>query len=58
MNEIKESRWNDASVGRVVLMMKKKERGHWENILAVEMGMKIDGRRTRRRLATCIRGGR
>ena len=30
-----ECRWNDASVGRVVLMMKKKERGHWENIISV-----------------------
>ncbi|KAK8823418.1 hypothetical protein WA577_002338 [Blastocystis sp. JDR] len=29
-----ECHWNDASVGRVVLMMKKKERGHWDNILA------------------------
>ena len=30
-----ECHWNDASVGRVVLMMKKKERSHWENIIAV-----------------------
>lgn len=30
-----ECHWNDASVGRVVLMMKKKERGHWDNIISV-----------------------
>ncbi|KAK8822033.1 hypothetical protein WA538_000130 [Blastocystis sp. DL] len=29
-----ECHWNDASVGRLVLMMKKKERGHWENIIS------------------------
>lgn len=32
-----ECHWNDASVGRLVLMMKKKERGHWENIISVRL---------------------
>ena len=41
-----------------MLMMKKKERGHWENILAVGAGLELDGRRTKRRLAICTLGGR
>lgn len=38
-----ECHWNDASVGRVVLMMKKKERGHWENIISVLFGTVSNG---------------
>ena len=40
-----ECHWNDASVGRVVLMMKKKERGHWENIISVLFGTVSNGQK-------------
>ena len=63
-----ECHWNDASVGRVVLMMKKKERSHWENIIAVRfihsyfylsyfLSSIVMGRRMRKFLATCTLGG-
>ena len=40
-----ECHWNDASVGRLVLMMKKKERGHWENIISVGRWSRVDGQK-------------
>ena len=40
-----ECHWNDASVGRLVLVMKKKERGHWENIISVGLWSRVDGQK-------------